>query len=301
MRKRGWFRALLIIIPYIIAFGLGEYIGALIVGVSPVNMDARTGVQEMLVTFFSVLFACSLVYLFVRFVDRESFMAIGWQLKVPPVQLAGVSAAVVGAFMLGFVLLLITRQIQFIGFNLNWAELGASLLLFLFVAINEELLVRGYILKNLLQSTNEKWALLLSSALFAALHMMNPNVSFLAFVNLFLAGILLGTAYLLGRGLWMPICIHFFWNFTQTHLGYSVSGMKMYSLIRINETHPSIWNGGEFGFEGSILAVVFQMVAIAVMWQIYIKNRLRACESGQTNPMQTAPETDGKEQLEATI
>lgn len=282
MRKRGWARALLIIVPYIIAFGIGQFVGALITGVNPTSMAQRTGIQEMLITLFSMLFAGSLVYLFARFIDREDFISLGWQLKIPVIQLAWASATVVAVFMLGFALLLSTGQIQLVDFSLNWTELGASILLFLFIAINEELFVRGYILKNLLQSTNEKWALLISSGLFAALHLMNPNVSFLAVINLFLAGILLGIAYLLGRGLWMPICIHFFWNFTQTHLGYSVSGLQLYSLVRINETQPNIWNGGEFGFEGSVLAILFQLIAISGMWISYTKNRSRKCKPGLT-------------------
>lgn len=269
MQKRGWAKALLIIIPYIIVLGIGQFTGALIAGANPMNMEARTGFQDMLITLFAMLFSSALVFLFVRLVDREDFLALGWRLKIPGITLLWASMLVIGAFLFGFALLLLSGQIQFIGFNLNWTELGSSFLLFLFVAITEELFVRGYILKNLSQSVDVKWALPLSSAFFAILHLLNPHMNVLAFVNLFLAGILLGLAYLLGRGLWLPVCIHFFWNFIQTHLGYAVSGQQTYSLIRISESEPSIWNGGEFGFEGSILAVAFQLAAISWMWIAY--------------------------------
>jgi len=62
----------------------------------------------------------------------------------------------------------------------------------------------------------------------------------------------------------MPIALHFSWNFFQgTIFGFSVSGNAEYSLITQTRTADTIWNGGEFGFEGSLLAVIFLTLAIA--------------------------------------
>ena len=64
--------------------------------------------------------------------------------------------------------------------------------MFIAVSIAEETYVRGYVLKNLLQSFNPIISLIISSAIFSLLHFFNPNVNYIALTELFIAGILLG-------------------------------------------------------------------------------------------------------------
>ncbi|GAA6422420.1 hypothetical protein K090096B2_18220 [Bacteroides fragilis] len=63
------------------------------------------------------------------------------------------------------------------------------------VAIVEETMMRGYVLGRLLRTRLNKFiSLLISSLLFALLHLMNPNVAFLPMLNLVLGGLLLGAS-----------------------------------------------------------------------------------------------------------
>ncbi|WP_394345110.1 CPBP family glutamic-type intramembrane protease [Formosa sediminum] len=68
--------------------------------------------------------------------------------------------------------------------------------MFILVSLIEETLFRGYILKNLIISFNKYIALSISSLLFALMHSANPSINLLSFVNLFFAGMLLGTSYI---------------------------------------------------------------------------------------------------------
>ena len=118
-------------------------------------------------------------------------------------------------------------------------------------------MVRGYILNNLMTSMNKYAALVLSSIIFMAAHLMNANLSILGVINLFLAGLVLGIYYIHKRNLWFSIGMHLTWNFFQGPVfGFEVSGYETHSIIGQNIQGSEIITGGEFGFEGSILATI---------------------------------------------
>ena len=80
----------------------------------------------------------------------------------------------------------------------------------------EELLFRGILFRWLEEFGGSWLALLLTSALFGAAHLGNPNATaFSAFCIAVEAGVLLGAAYMLTRSLWLPMGLHAAWNFTQ--------------------------------------------------------------------------------------
>ena len=108
-----------------------------------------------------------------------------------------------------------------------------------------------------MSSFNKYVALVLSSLLFAILHIFNPNTSAIGMINLFLAGILLGVSYIYTKNLWFPVALHFSWNFFQGPVfGFHVSGLDMNAIIIQKPQEEQLFSGGTFGFEGSILATV---------------------------------------------
>ena len=91
-------------------------------------------------------------------------------------------------------------------------------------------------------------------------------------INLFLAGILYGIAYIFTKKLWLPIAMHFSWNLTQTLMGFNVSGHDIYSLLEFHVRDNNWINGGSFGFEGSILSVGIQVLIILGLGLFYKQN-----------------------------
>jgi membrane protease YdiL (CAAX protease family) len=130
--------------------------------------------------------------------------------------------------------------------------LGAMLLL---AAAWEEIIFRGYLFQRLVESVGALWAVALLAALFGAVHIPNPAATPLSTANTALAGILLAVAYLKTRALWMPIGIHFAWNWVMGPvLGFPVSGIRIPTRLLAAEVSGPLWlSGGDYGPEGSVV------------------------------------------------
>ncbi len=256
----GWARILLFILPYLFIRGIWELIGYVIAGISFEDQNfVRSPGQQLTVSFFNLLGTFLVLWIFMKYVDREKFIDLGFQLKNRSVDFIVGTAVGLITMVVGFILLIGIDEINYSEFNFNLKDLLISVLLFLIVAVVEEALFRGYVLKNLMLSCNKYLALIISSALFSLMHGFNPNMSLFSFFGLFCAGIILGITYVYTKNLWYPIGLHFGWNFFQTHLGFNVSGQDFYSLIEFNYTTGNLFNGGEFGFEGSVFSVIAQL------------------------------------------
>ena len=124
-------------------------------------------------------------------------------------------------------------------------------------AISEELLFRGILFRWIEQFGGTWAALLITSALFGAGHIFNPNATpFSSFAIACEAGLLLGGAYMLTRSLWFPVALHAAWNFTQGEIfDVPVSGTEVHGLVQAKLSGPELLTGGAFGLEASVIAL----------------------------------------------
>ncbi len=126
--------------------------------------------------------------------------------------------------------------------------------IFILVGWNEELLSRGYHLQTLASGANLFWGVLLSSAVFGALHLGNPNATWVSAAGIFFAGLFLAYGYLRTGQLWLSIGLHIGWNFFEgVVFGFPVSGLDIYPLTRIQVQGPEMWTGGAFGPEAGLV------------------------------------------------
>jgi hypothetical protein len=268
-----WARIVLVILAFIIMTGIFQLLGMLILHVSIHDRFASQSIslqQNVILSAMGLIPLALIIYTFRKYLDRKSISSMGFSFKNRTRDVvAGFLIAVI-LFIFGSFILVEIKAISltYIGFDLSAFLL--SLVLFTIVAFNEEILMRGYILNNLMGSTNKYLALLISAVIFSVLHGMNANISLLALVNLMLAGIILGSTYIFTKNLWFPISLHLFWNFFQGPvLGYSVSGMKISSVFKVTLTGSNTVNGGQFGFEGSLVCTVLLIIAISLIIGYY--------------------------------
>lgn len=205
--------------------------------------------------------------------ERKTGWRVGWKREDAIRDLlrgAGLGVALMTAI---FLTMLASGAVHIRGFRVEpavWTDLAVYLLLFAIVSINEELFSRGYVQGLVRHRFGATAAVLCSSLLFALLHALNPGALEhpLPLINLFAAGVLLGVCREWSGGLWLPIGLHWTWNYVQGNVfGYEVSGTPVASLLDIEPAGRTIWSGGAFGAEGSLIATIAMAVGVWLLWR----------------------------------
>ena len=140
---------------------------------------------------------------------------------------------------------------------------------FLVQSFFEELLCRGYVMGYFLAKDRTVLAVILNSLIFAALHMANPGVNWLAGVNLIMFALSMSFVRLIWDNLLINGTIHGAWNFAEGVLfGTSVSGTQnVAGLFQSHETGANyLINGGTFGLEASLIC--FVVYAVFLGWLV---------------------------------
>jgi membrane protease YdiL (CAAX protease family) len=142
------------------------------------------------------------------------------------------------------------------------------LLGYLLQGMSEEVLVRGYFMVSLGRANSIGWAVIMSSLMFAMLHIFNAGLSVLAFINLALYGLMMALYMLKHESIWGVCAIHSAWNFVQGNVfGVQVSGMPLTESVFATELTGSHWiTGGDFGLEGGLAVTVVLLAGIALVW-----------------------------------
>jgi len=135
--------------------------------------------------------------------------------------------------------------------------------------IFEELIMRGVVLRIFEKMYGSWVALVISAALFGFAHIANPHASVLAAISIAIeAGLLLGMAYITTRSLWLPIGLHFGWNFTEGDFwGAPDSGNAIHGIFETTTHGNALITGGTFGPEASIITPAFCLAAAALLYR----------------------------------
>ena len=239
---------------FLIAFvALFIWIGAMVLVLKFGKVEPNTPLAAMLLL-ITAIGICVIYTGFVHYVERR-----------PVVELAGKGAQrfaargiLVGAAL--FCLVMLASKLLGV-----WTYMGMSPLSYaaypfvgaLFTGVLEETLFRGLLFRLVEERLGSWIALLISAALFALAHGLNPGVTVVAIVSIFMAGILLAAAYMYTRSLWFVMGLHFAWNFTEGGIfATPVSGGRAEGIVEVHFSGPDLLTGGAFGAEGSLTAVV---------------------------------------------
>lgn len=134
------------------------------------------------------------------------------------------------------------------------------------IAIVEETIMRGYVLQTLKWGYDPITALIASSVVFGAMHLLNPGATIAGLLGTTAAGLFLGYCYLATKRLWLPISVHFGWNFALGPIfGFPVSGIDIPSWIAQKVSGPTIWTGGAFGPEAGLMTLAVLLLGVLVV------------------------------------
>lgn len=222
-----------------------------------IKLDSGAG---LFVALLLVPLACAAYMACVRWVERRPIVELDYRGAVIEFS-AG--ALVGGGLFAATVLVLWLLDVWHFDGVRPWSALATPLALAMAAAFVEELLFRGILFRVIEETLGSVWALAVSAVIFGLMHGFNPGATVISTVAISLeAGVLLAAAYMLTRRLWLPIGLHFAWNFTESGIfGASTSGHEAHGLLISRLSGPDLLSGGAFGPEASIVAVLLCLAA----------------------------------------
>lgn len=228
-----------------------------------------TSISNVVSVAITVLVVSYAYYGFVRVIERRSVTELSSQNMF--VELA--SGILVGAILFSVTIgiLWLLGYYKVIGIN-PWTVIFSWLVLAIISGVSEELLFRGILFRVVEESLGTWLSLAISALIFGLFHLANPNATLWGAIAIAIeAGIMLAAAFVYTRRLWLPIGIHFAWNFVQGAIfGVAVSGNEATGLLQSTLSGPPSLSGGDFGAEGSIFAVLVCLVAGSYfIWKSY--------------------------------
>ena len=149
-------------------------------------------------------------------------------------------------------------------------------------AVTEELRFRGVLFRVMEERMGTWTAMALSGVVFGAFHLANPDATVYGALAIAVeAGGMLTAAYVATRRLWVPIGVHFGWNFAAAGVfSTEVSGNgSTHGLLESATSGPAFVTGGAFGPEGSVFALLFCALT-AVVFLLVARRRGRLVPRG---------------------
>ena len=286
--KNGFLRAIIFLPMWFVSLALVMTLASILVMFSSgVDMADEKAIEALfdvsfdspvmlILTAFQVMGSFLALWLATKFIDRKPLMSIGLAGKDKADEILiglGFALAFIGGLFLVLWLVGAINITGYVGFKPG--VFIVSMMLFM-AAFDEELIFRGYILNNMMDSTSNRWvALAGSSLLFALLHSGNPSVwsTWVPMTELFAAGFILGISYTFTKNLWFPTFFHFGWNFFQGLFGFEISGINVDSWKMISHENtgnvPDIVSGGAFGIEGSVITLSCTIICTYLIFKYY--------------------------------
>jgi hypothetical protein len=164
-------------------------------------------------------------------------------------------------------------------------------------AVTEELLFRGVLFRIVEERTGTWIALLLTGVVFGLMHLLNPDASLWGAIAIAIeAGFMLAACYAATRNLWVPIGLHFGWNFAAGGIfSVVVSGNgESKGLLDATVSGPTLLTGGDFGPEGSLYTVAAGVLLTLVFMRL-------AHRRGHIVPRRGRAASAAKAQATATV
>ena len=253
------------------------FIGALFLAVNGYSVTMTSHELGIHFGFPSMtIIGCAIVLglyiLFVKWFEKHRATDVKVTRLIPDTLLGLVVGLVYMTLVVSTIVALGYATVSWRGFS--WQVQWRAIMLFLAVAVGEELICRGVIFRWIDERWNTWAALIVSALIFGLGHLPNDNATWWSSLAIAIeAGLLLGAAYKWSGTLWVPIGIHWAWNYVQGNVfGLAVSGNEVEDTILTTTVDgPDLISGGAFGPEASIVAVIFGVIFTLV----FLRNRYR--------------------------
>ena len=208
-----WIRIFLAVLAYILFALLASMIVRRI-GKDLKEMEGRSSSKVLLIGAITNLCVLATTILLLVFLDKRPIRSLGISFSDKDLAFTIIGAATIFVLAVTFIgLLRISGKFQVrphkpVG---NFAEilnLSGGLVVLLIVALQEEVLYRGYITLNLL-SYGPVVVVITSAILFTAIHLLTNRANAFQIVSWLVGGLVFAYIYLISGSIWVPIALHF--------------------------------------------------------------------------------------------
>ena len=241
-----------------------------------VPMGSSAGNLEpwLFLAFVSLIAAGGLgmIVLMLRRFERRGLAAIALRLERPAIgQLA--SGTLLGALPISLLMALALTfgygeiSAQSIDGRMLFNQMLPALVTGFIVAAWEELVLRGYLLRQFSLGSNAATAAIVTGVIFGLLHSGNPGANWQGLLFTVIGGILMAWLLFRSGSLWLLIGYHFGWNaMASAVFGLTLSGLADEASLFKSTLTGSRWlTGGDYGFEASLPAVAFELLVLSTV------------------------------------
>ncbi len=142
----------------------------------------------------------------------------------------------------------------------------------------EEAVFRGVVMKAIEMRWNKAVAVIVPSAAFGAIHVLNGKLSVISFIQLVIAGSIVGILFSLvtyeSGSIWSAALMHSVWNMCMAsgilNIGTEPSDNNLFNYVL--ETNSALITGGEFGAEASVISIGAYLI-FTVLAAVLLKKR----------------------------
>lgn len=277
------------LVPGLLVYGFIHPISA---GIEQYNSLLQNRSQWVTVyMLFMEIFLIVLYTGYCKFIEQRPLSSMGFSKRdMSSLYAKGIGWSVV---LLGgaYLICILTGACHFEGVS---AQLVPGYIVFYLIGymiqgLAEEVICRGYLLVSLSRRNSVWYSVILSSGVFMAMHMSNEHVTVLAYINLFMCGLLFGLLFVESGSIWMVAALHSGWNFLQGNIfGISVSGTSKTSSV-FDSSFADGWsfmNGGDFGLEGGLAVTIVLAVGIYVVYRRMDRSGMlvKRMQAGEKSP-----------------
>ena len=233
-----WIRIFIAVFAYIVIALLASTIIRKI-GKNLREMGNRTSPKVLFVGAIANLCVLGITLLLLLFLDKQPISSLGILFSKKELTFAAIGSVtilILATVFVGFLKQSGQFQVSpikpFKKFSETVNFFGGVIVLFI-VALQEEVLYRGYITLNLL-SFGPTIVILASTIIFTAIHLLTNRVSFYQILSWLIGGAIFSYVYLITGSIWVPVILHFTTDLTNM-LVFNIAGQ--FSLFKIS---PSI-------------------------------------------------------------
>ena len=275
--RPGWRLLIFLAIIFAIFIGIGILLkplaGRLPQGLTPATITLTSAFEFLIVVFASWIMSR---------IERRDMGEYGLPLRNSDALFRFVRGYIFWGFLPLTLLLLTLRVLHAFYFGnlalhdgqvFYWA--GAWGVSFIFVALREEYLLRGYSLYTLAEGIGFWPAAIVLAAVFGLLHTLNRGESRIGVIAAAGFAIFLALTLRYTGNLWLAVGAHAGWDWGESYFyGANDSGLQVPGRLLNPQTPGPAWlNGGTVGPEGSILVLVLLIVMSVLFAVLYKRSR----------------------------